>query len=562
MDSYLDEIFHPISLSDMDAYEKIAIESEIEACDYTFANNFIWAEHYNIGVAFYKECVLIKYIVDDIIMFGYPIGKNKCDRLECINFLKELCKKCGISLILTVITEKNRQELQDNFYGDFEIDVYRDSFDYVYFREKLATLSGKKLSAKRNHINRFCENGSWSYDIIKESDFAECMTLAKEWIDDKANAEIKELLAESEALETAFKYFTELGLAGGLIRQNGRIVAFSVGERLNKDTFVVHFEKADKAIQGAFQIINREFAKNNPDYIFFNREDDTGDMGLRKSKMSYHPDIFIKKYNASWSGFSYATQKDYEEIANLWEKSFFDDREYISFYLSNMCKEDTILCIRDKGRIVSMASIIKAGICKEDCRKDILYLYAVATLPEYRNKGLATALINHICNKTDEMVVLCPASDKLEEYYKKIGFAPGLLGEKKIFFATDKSADITDITAVTDSLAQDYFESRRKKYLKNGYVEWDYDFIDYALKEHINSGGKIVKVCNGYVLFYINNDAVEIAESTVLCEFEKAAISGILKEYGKKTAYYHEVKGVLKGPCDEKITAYMALVLG
>lgn len=59
----------------------------------------------------------------------------------------------------------------------------------------------------------------------------------------------------------------------------GKIVAFSIGEPVNKDTFVVHVEKAYSDVNGAYTIMNQQFAEHcGADYKYINREED---MGLR-----------------------------------------------------------------------------------------------------------------------------------------------------------------------------------------------------------------------------------------------------------------------------------------
>jgi len=91
----------------------------------------------------------------------------------------------------------------------------------------------------------------------------------------------------------ALRLLEELKLTGGLIRVEGRVIAFAIGEPLNPDTFVVHIEKAFADIQGAYPIINQQFAANAAkDYLYVNREEDTGSEGLRKAKLSYRPDFF------------------------------------------------------------------------------------------------------------------------------------------------------------------------------------------------------------------------------------------------------------------------------
>ena len=101
-------------------------------------------------------------------------------------------------------------------------------------------------------------------------------------------------------MESAIRHFNELGLSGGLIRAEGKVVAFSIGDPLNDDTFLVHFEKAFADVQGAYQMINQQFVQRNcMAYRYINREEDAGVKGLRHAKMSYNPVMLVEKYLAT-----------------------------------------------------------------------------------------------------------------------------------------------------------------------------------------------------------------------------------------------------------------------
>ena len=77
---------------------------------------------------------------------------------------------------------------------------------------------------------------------------------------------------------------------------NGEVVAFTIGESLCEDTFVVHIEKAFANIQGAYPMINQQFVEHEcMNYKYVNREEDTGAEGLRKAKLSYYPAFLEEK---------------------------------------------------------------------------------------------------------------------------------------------------------------------------------------------------------------------------------------------------------------------------
>ena len=142
-------------------------------------------------------------------------------------------------------------------------------------------------------------NPDWTYEPVTEENMNAVRRMNLEWnlaSDDKQD----ELLSgEYCAVEQAMRHFGDLGLSGGLIRVGGRAVAFAIGDPLSDDTFLVHFEKAFADVQGAYQIINREFVKHNCEgYAFVDREEDAGVEGLRKAKLSYDPLRLVEKYAA------------------------------------------------------------------------------------------------------------------------------------------------------------------------------------------------------------------------------------------------------------------------
>ena len=186
--------------------------------------------------------------------------------------------------------------LTELFGGEFDYELDSDSSDYIYSTEKLINLSGKKYHQKRNHLARFNEY-DWKFSLITEKDFDDCITFCTNTYNMKNAIDSQSGIAEQYAINTYFSYFDELGLVGGIIRINDDIKAVTIGEKLNSNTFCTHIEKADTSYQGIYVGINNEFAKNAAygcEYI--NREEDLGLEGLRRSKMSYHPEFLLEKH--------------------------------------------------------------------------------------------------------------------------------------------------------------------------------------------------------------------------------------------------------------------------
>ncbi len=299
--------FHPPRLEEKPWVDELLRRADYRGCDYNFTNLFVWSRAYHQEIARVDDFLVTHVCGRMGCSFMFPAGGG--DLASVIRKLEEEAAGRGEPLRLVCLTPRQMAELEEFFPGQFTFTADRDGYDYLYEIDRLADLGGKRLHAKRNHINRFMENNpSWTYEEITPESLGECLAMDKEWyrrsLAREGEAEERDLGDEGVALRQAMEHYQALGLEGGLIRVYGELVAFTMGDLLNSDTYDVHFEKAYGELQGAYAMINREFARwvrgRHPNVRYLNREDDMGVEGLRKAKESYYPDQMVEKHTAMW----------------------------------------------------------------------------------------------------------------------------------------------------------------------------------------------------------------------------------------------------------------------
>ena len=208
-------------------------------------------------------------------------------------------KRKGVPFCLYGVTKENFAKLEAWFPGKFDITYHRDEADYVYESEKLATLSGKSCTASgitSINLKHFTEITGVT-ETIAEDSLEECFQMALKWRNLNGCEDDEEKNSEMCVTLNSLRLYKELNLIGGLLRVGDEIVAFTIGEAVNDDTFVVHIEKAYADIEGAYTMINQQFVEHEiaGKYKYTNREDDVGEEGLRKAKLSYKPVFMVEK---------------------------------------------------------------------------------------------------------------------------------------------------------------------------------------------------------------------------------------------------------------------------
>jgi len=282
--------FHKPGFDDIKWIKEKISERRTECCDFTPGNLIGWSRFFGGEIGSVSDCLVVK--IKKYNSYSFPKGKNREEAL------REMVPYFDYPKFSTI--EKHETEILEKLFpGKYEFTEERDSFDYVYSREKLATLGGKRYHGKRNHIAYFERTFNWSFEELNRSNIDDCIAMNEKWYTLNVEKDREGIEDEREVLRLNFAHFEEIGGIGGVLRIDGDVVAFTFGERLNDNTFDTHFEKAYSDIRGAYPMINQLFAKTLlSDYEFINREDDVGSEGLRSAKLSYHPEFLVKKYSA------------------------------------------------------------------------------------------------------------------------------------------------------------------------------------------------------------------------------------------------------------------------
>ncbi|MBR6509125.1 MAG: DUF2156 domain-containing protein [Clostridia bacterium] len=287
--------FKKIELSDLDLYKKFTASNKEFSCENSFVNLLVWQCTYNNMMAICDGQVIIKSGNKDREVFKLPMGD---DFEKGLKLIYEYCSdkspsfwaQEGERFSKFIEVESKNYNLKES----------RDACDYIYLRDNLAFLKGKKYHSKRNHINAFSKKHNWKYEKITADNIEKVRECAALWYAENIDRLDKYMLCEKNGIDIILNNFEALEIKGGMILINEKAVAFTLGSAINDEVFDIHIEKALKDYGEAYTVINNQFALNElENYKYINREDDLGLEGLRKAKLSYHPHILLKKYSCT-----------------------------------------------------------------------------------------------------------------------------------------------------------------------------------------------------------------------------------------------------------------------
>ncbi len=282
--------FRKITKEDVPTIKYFTHNCGVRSCDFTLCGIYLWGIYYGYEICVFEETLFLKGVDESgRSAFALPIGRLQGE--NAVEVVIDYCNNHGIEARFSFVPA----DRVDYFKGGNALKLFGWS-DYIYDAESLATLSGKALHKKKNRFNKFTKsNPDYSFEKVTETNICELREFYNCFLKENPTSDAR-LNAEAVIIKKALDEFSLLGLDGGILKVNKKVVAFAIGEKVG-DTLYIHFEKADRKYDGSYEAINMLFVKNfKKDAKYVDREEDMGDEGLRRAKNAYNPLFLADKY--------------------------------------------------------------------------------------------------------------------------------------------------------------------------------------------------------------------------------------------------------------------------
>ena len=285
--------FHKFTWQDKDTYTPYFQASPVHYSEYSFFCLWAWLHAYPLEIAYTENLCWFKSDGPLPGMFG-PAGNWNA----VADWDKELAHFKPGDVIYDV-----PGQVRDILAGreGLRFTPDRDQFEYVYSVKDLVGLKGKAYAHKRNRVRAFLDGYEWDYYELTPELFCEVMDFQERWRVHREETMTPEEAAslddEDLAIRNAFDKWEEFKLCGGVIKVDGKVIAYTIAEELDPENLDARFEKAFPEYAGSYQAINFMFLKNHgTGYKYVNREEDMGELGMREAKESYNPIMMLEKY--------------------------------------------------------------------------------------------------------------------------------------------------------------------------------------------------------------------------------------------------------------------------
>jgi len=293
---------HKLTKADKEILDPFFQAQYHENSHFNFTNFFMWREPYHIHWAIEEGILYLTAKWNGRFFVMQPFGP--ADRMpEAVGRQLEWFQSVGQPFQASGL-EASMAAVYEQYEGlSFQVQSNRDDFDYLYQTADLIQLAGRKYHSKKNHLNSFRKDyAEAEYLPITPEIVQDCKLNINAWYKMRSQdlPDDPFLALERAAVIEVLNNFTDFKLQGGAIAVGKRIVAFTFGEQLNRDTAVIHVEKADPAVRGAYPAINQAFLAHEWSHLpYVNRQEDMGIAGMRKAKESYKPVRMIEKFTAA-----------------------------------------------------------------------------------------------------------------------------------------------------------------------------------------------------------------------------------------------------------------------
>ena len=253
---------------------------------HAFPSIFLWQEDMKLSLCLEEAVYTVRCGWKD----GWfsPCGEPRAVT-ECVEALLSAgCRR------LCYLTEADVRLLETAFPGRFSIREAPEDSEYLYDRQQMIELPGRRFAKLRNLCRRLEREHSLSVEPLTEAGLPAVREIAAQW---RPSAGQAEGISGDRAVELLLDHWTQLGAGGVLLTLDGEPWAASAGFLLNEAVFDCCFQKARVNIPGVTEYIRAALAAASPDPVVrFNYEEDLGVEGLRLMKQRLRPCAMIPMY--------------------------------------------------------------------------------------------------------------------------------------------------------------------------------------------------------------------------------------------------------------------------
>ena len=161
----------PLDIRDKPDFDNIFEQMQPRASELTFAGLYLFRTAHEYSLSLVGDSIVVRGKGYDGTCYCLPpLGGDVAG--ACDLLLDAGLKLYGAEETLAAKLLKN---------ATFELVENRESFDYLYLREELATLPGNRFHKKKNRINYFASRHSYEVQIFSAQYLCGCLQLLDEW---------------------------------------------------------------------------------------------------------------------------------------------------------------------------------------------------------------------------------------------------------------------------------------------------------------------------------------------------------------------------------------------
>jgi len=486
--------------------------ADYEGYNSNFVTMMMWNHEYHIEYEIHEHFLVMLHYFKNTYFWAMPFTTPEYYK-EAVEYMIDYSQKHHFDFVIECANSEFVSRIKDIYHNKFLYERTSYNDDYIYDRDMLQNLSGKKMQKRRNHYNAFLkENPHYVYrDLHAQKDFDTILECLNRWETDKDN------MSESMTSEIfgimyllSSKHLLDFEVGGIFI--DDVMQAFIIASKLPHDTVQIHVEKANKNIRGLYPAILKEMLEHHFEgALYINREEDMGLENLRKSKKALHPCKMIEKYRLTLRQTCVlkATIDDKEQIIQLWKDSFQDENELTTkFYFENLYQEENTYVLKQNSKIISALQIVPMDIKRENEIKTCYFLLGVCTNENFQRQGCMKELLDEVLKIYHKQIIYLQAYNP--DIYRPFGFYVSHY-HQKIVLDKNSLVDMELIQSYDLSLLKGYYEAFTKNYDEYRIRDENYwkDYIKrcQSFEDHI-----CIMKDKGYFVYHEDDETIYIYE--------------------------------------------------